>query len=242
MINIDITPLLQRLDRIIELLEGKPKQEEKPEEKDEIEPIVFEEIPEEQPKEQSKQANESEYQYDPGWVNCVFNPEFEIQTEMPFIIRHKNTKQECVLRFDKMLYPYPHFDNLKFHNDIHINRYHRIIALNFVPNPENLPYVQVKNGNKCYYDPSNIEWTTQKITSEKITLMQDIIKDPSFMGPIIDVGEDLFNVRSIITYKDDVYQRGTKDAVYWKCYKKDKEFLVISDDNKPIWISKEQFE
>jgi hypothetical protein len=39
---------------------------------------------------------------------------------------------------------------------------HRIIALTFIPNPDNKPYVNHKNGNKKDNSVSNLEWVTQK--------------------------------------------------------------------------------
>ena len=37
---------------------------------------------------------------------------------------------------------------------------HRIIALVWVPNPENKPCVNHKDGNKMNFHPSNLEWVT----------------------------------------------------------------------------------
>ena len=37
---------------------------------------------------------------------------------------------------------------------------HRLIATNFIPNPENKPIVNHKNGDKQYNHASNLEWNT----------------------------------------------------------------------------------
>ena len=51
--------------------------------------------------------------------------------------------------------------NLKHENGkSHCSSAHRFIAMAFIPNPDNLPEVNHKNGNKTDNRPENLEWVT----------------------------------------------------------------------------------
>ncbi len=45
-------------------------------------------------------------------------------------------------------------------------RLHRLLAFTFIPNPDNLPQINHKDGNKANIDISNLEWCTQSYNTK----------------------------------------------------------------------------
>lgn len=51
-------------------------------------------------------------------------------------------------------------DNIK-----HFKNLHRLLAIAFIPNPENKPFINHLNGDKNDYSLSNLEWSTESENS-----------------------------------------------------------------------------
>lgn len=52
--------------------------------------------------------------------------------------------------------------SLSKRGDIKSYRYHRLVAEALIPNPDNKPYVNHKDGDKLNNHPSNLEWVSAK--------------------------------------------------------------------------------
>lgn len=77
------------------------------------------------------------------------------------IIQNKNNNNIVTGSFDGNYYRIkPSYKNKK--GIVPSLSAHRIIALTFIPNPDNKPYVNHINGNKKDNSVSNLEWVTQK--------------------------------------------------------------------------------
>ena len=69
----------------------------------------------------------------------------------------KNNKIVTITNNSQVEYPNVKF---RFNNKNHTRTIHRLLATAFIPNPENLPVVNHKDGNKYNFDISNLEWCT----------------------------------------------------------------------------------
>jgi len=85
-------------------------------------------------------------------------------------------------------YPSVELSNLGFKRKVFL---HRIIAEEFVPNPNNLPQVNHKDGDRWNYHPSNLEWVTG---SENIlhAIHNGWIKYDKMKKPVLDLSTGIF--------------------------------------------------
>lgn len=60
---------------------------------------------------------------------------------------------------------------------------HRLLAISFIPNPFNKPFINHKDGNKANFSLSNLEWCTQK---ENIEHYRSQLKNKPYITQICD--------------------------------------------------------
>jgi hypothetical protein len=86
------------------------------------------------------------------WETCLADPKYEIGTSFPYQIRNQETKN--ILREYLSNYGYPTVRLSKAHNK------HRLIALQFIPNPDDLKEVDHINRIRTDNRIENLRWVS----------------------------------------------------------------------------------
>jgi hypothetical protein len=87
------------------------------------------------------------------WVECVSNPKYEMQVEYPHYMRYRDTK--FLMREETRR------GVIYVECDGNFTAKHRLIAQQFVENPENKEIVIHKNGNTTDNHIENLDWITK---------------------------------------------------------------------------------
>lgn len=121
-------------------------------------------------------------------------PDYEILNVYPFTIRRKETHREVKDTFDKSSgYIRVRLNEKKY-------RKHRLIALQFLPNPDNLPEVDHINHDKTDYHISNLRWVTHSDNCKNRSSNKGVVYE--FVD---DIPDDSIKVNDYGKYQFDDY-------------------------------------
>ena len=170
-----------------------------------------------------------------SWQDLIdYEDTYEIFTEYPYVIRKKSTGKELKETLTGSGYYYVGLNR-------HLFRKHRLIAKQFIPNPDNLPYVDHINRDKTDNHLSNLRWCTNSENalnkSSSCSIEYDFIEydeAPRDLIIVTDYGEN-----ELVDY----YYSPSQDKFYYDNnvklrvlhYNKDKhgyQFINIINTNK----------
>jgi hypothetical protein len=244
MLTLDLTPITSRLDKIIELLTNTlprppplPIQQPNPLPSPPPSNLIVFENEDEQP--EPIQPELQEPLLEPGWAICTYNPAFEIQIDNNHFIRHKETKEMMTIQYDLELYPIPHFEKATFETKDYPKRMAYIVALNFLPNPNQYRFLTYKDNNPYNFNFQNLVWCENYPTYNTIGpgLPEDVVYDPSF-HLLNTITENQFYNHPIMIYQNTIYQAIEKQrgTYYRECFQINNEAIIITDNNDQLLI------
>ena len=93
------------------------------------------------------------------WEGCKLDDDYEINTEFPYPIRRKSTQRIVTesLNMDG-------YCRLKMNSKDY--RKHRVVAVQWVPNPHNYTIVDHKNQDHTDYHVENLEWVSYSMNNK----------------------------------------------------------------------------
>ena len=121
-----------------------------------------------------------------SWQECVVDSDYEIFDQYPYDIR-KKSNQRVINKWLRHEYPY-----CKLNGEAY--SVHRIVAIQFIPNPDNLPQVDHINHDTTDYHISNLRWVTNSQNQRNKathhgTLLEYFDEIPADVDDIIEVRE-----------------------------------------------------
>ena len=99
------------------------------------------------------------------WIECVVDKDYEIQNQYPYSIRRKGTDKLVAECYDGDGYVISSLNGKT-------RRKHRIIALQFIPNPNNLPEIDHVNHDRTDNHLINLRWVSRSENMKNITGMK----------------------------------------------------------------------
>lgn len=99
-----------------------------------------------------------------SWLECVCDSDYLINSEFPYLIKNKKT--------DKIIKESIHKSTGYIRCSLNCKSYlkHRIVALQFIPNPENYQEIDHINHDKTDYHILNLKWCSRSENQKNRTV------------------------------------------------------------------------
>ena len=115
----------------------------------------------------SEQFEEEEQTEPVEFVTLKDHDDYEILNAFPFTIRRKDNHYEVKESLNSAGYPSVHLNSKSYNK-------HRLIAIQFIPNPDNLEQVDHISRDKTDYHIENLRWISASGNSKNRTASHDI--------------------------------------------------------------------
>ena len=157
---------------------------------------------------------------------------YEILNKYPFTIRRKRDGYEISEQFDQKGYV-----RIKLNGKIYMK--HRIIALQFIPNPNNLPFIDHLNHNRADNRIENLRWITNqencmnksKHRGIEYVFIDKLDEDKSFE---INKYDEYEFENYYFNLVDEQFYLKTHDEMYRRLYvnnDRGSEYVIMKDKN-----------
>ncbi len=103
-----------------------------------------------------------------SWIDCIADPDYEIFTEEPYEVRKKSNRKVIKESIDSTGYVILHLNKRKYYK-------HRILAQQFIENPNNLPCVDHINRNRQDNRLNNLRFVSYSENSKNKTSQGNVI-------------------------------------------------------------------
>ena len=115
--------------------------------------------------------------------------DYEILNQYPFTIRRKSNHYQIKERDDGYGYIRVHLNSQPYLK-------HRLIAEHFIPNPENLPFIDHINHDRSDYHIENLRWVTQSTNCRNKSVHKNV--EYQFVDTIPDeaIVVDFYNTKT----------------------------------------------
>lgn len=114
---------------------------------------------------------------------------------------------------------YPTVKLIDYKQESKLVKIHRLLAIHFIPNPENLPLVNHKDGNKSNYSLDNLEWVSHKDNSKHAHKTGLVKKEKP--GVSMDILDEHGNIlKTFIRVKDTAAFLGVSDRTIHNHFEK----------------------
>jgi hypothetical protein len=172
------------------------------------------------------------------WQVVKDNEDYEISEFYPFFVRNKKTHK--IMKEQTLPNGYVYYA-LYIDNKTKSVLKHRLVALQFIPNHNNLPEInhinRVRNDNRL----TNLEWATISQNNSKRTsykgIRADYVERPTDLKRFLTYNQHTFNHRPIYYNNDGLYYVDGADCRKLYLHENERNCYVKDDEDKATYVS-----